>query len=219
MRPSPLFPILLSGALSLAAAAGPGAQPAVPRAGTEAGSQQVAPAADSPSQAAQDKFRKLQQEMRRTEPELPAAPVAETGENRGEGTLALGTLVMQIVLGLGFVLILAVVTIRLLKRMQGKLLSGPGKGGKGGDLFEVLETCHLGANQRVVALRMNGEVGILGVTTHGISLLTVLNEPAEEVRRARTGGNSEAFSENLNKLLERFKKPRKVSDLIDEGGA
>lgn len=218
MRPSALLPFLLSGAFTLAAAAGPGAQAVSqasdPGTGTRPSAQTAAP-----SQAVQEKFRKLQQEMRRSEPELPAAPAEQASENHGGGTLALGTLVMQIFLGLGFVLILAVVTIRVLKRMQGRLLTGPGKGGKGGDLFEVMETCHLGTNQRVVALRMNGEVGILGVTTHGISLLTVLNEPAEELRRARAGGNSEAFSENLNKLLERFKKPRKVSDLIDEGGA
>jgi flagellar biogenesis protein FliO len=81
----------------------------------------------------------------------------------------------------------------------------------------VLETCHLGARQRVVALRMNEEVGILGVTEHGISLLTVLKEPVGDLRRARSGeGNSAAFSDNLNKLLERFKKPKKVSDMLDE---
>jgi|SRR5690606_4697601 len=218
MRISALLLFLLSGAFSLAAAAGPGAPPAVSQSADRAAAG-PAPQTAAPSPAVQEKFRKLQQEMRRTEPELPAAPAEQAAANQGEGTVALGTLVMQIVLGLGFVLVLAVVTIRVLKRMQGRLLAGPGKGGKGGDLFEVMETCHLGANQRVVALRMNGEVGILGVTTHGISLLTVLNEPAEDLRRARGAGNAEAFSDNLNKLLERFKKPRKVSDLIDEGGA
>lgn len=178
----------------------------------------AAPADPAPSLAVEEKFRKLQNEMRRNGP-VPAATAPAEG-NRPENTRALGTVVVQIILGLGFVLLLAIVTIRLLKRMQGRLLSVTGKGAKGGEIFEVMETCHLGAHQRVVALRMNGEVGVLGVTQQGITLLTMLSEPAEDIRRSRDGeGNAAAFSDNLNKLLERFKKPKKVSDLIDEAQA
>lgn len=174
-----------------------------------------APGNPPASPAVQDKFRKLQNEMRRDANSSAAASPADTG--RPEGTRALGSVVIQIILGLGLVLVLAVATIRVLKRMQGRLLKGSGKGAKGGELFEVMETCHLGAHQRVVALRMNGEVGVLGVTQHGITLLTMLNGPAEDIRSSRDGeGNAAAFSDSLNKLLERFKKPKKVSDLIDE---
>lgn len=172
------------------------------------------PPPTKPSPAMEEKFRKLQKEMERREPASKAGEPANPEQSPNE-TVSLGKLALQIVFGLAFVLLLAVVSIRGLKRMQGRLLSRPGRGG--GDLFEVLETCHLGARQRVVALRMNGEVGILGVTEHGISLLTVLKEPVEELRRTRSGeGNSAAFSDNLNKLLERFKKPKKVSDMLDE---
>jgi flagellar biogenesis protein FliO len=172
-----------------------------------------------PSPAVEDKFRKLQQEME-SAPGAKSAS-AKASETRPPQAIAVGGLAIKIFFGLAFVLILAVVTIRVLKRLQGGLLSNAGrggkdgKGGKGGDIFEVLETCHLGAQQRVVALRMNEEVGIVGVTQHGISLLTVLKEPAEDLRRSRES-NSAAFSDNLNKLLERFKKPKKVSDLLDE---
>ncbi|HKP98050.1 MAG TPA: flagellar biosynthetic protein FliO [Fibrobacteria bacterium] len=166
-----------------------------------------------PSPAMQDKFRKLQREMENSPRASGPAPAAGTAGNPAPEGRAVGTVAVQILFGLAFVLLLAVVTIRVLKRMQGRLLSKPGRSG---DIFEVLETCHLGSQQRVVALRMNEEVGIVGVTQHGISLLTVLKEPAEELRGTRES-NSAAFSDNLNKLLERFKKPKKVSDLLDEG--
>ena len=171
----------------------------------------------------EEKFRKLQKEMeRRDAGSRDASPAsgekaAKARENTGSDSVGIGSLAMQILFGLAFVLLLAVVSIRGLKRMQGRLLSKPGKGG---DIFEVLETCHLGTHQRVVAMRMNDEVGILGVTQQGISLLTVLKEPADDLRRARAGeSNSAAFSDNLNKLLERFKKPKKVSEMLEEGGA
>ena len=175
---------------------------------------ELPPPPPTPTPAMEDKFRKLQKEMQRREPAPKDGEAAKT-EQPLDQTVSLGKLAMQILFGLAFVLLLAVVSIRGLKRIQGRLLSKPGRGG--GEIFEVLETCHLGARQRVVALRMNEEVGILGVTEHGISLLTVLKEPVEELRRARSGeSNSAAFSDNLNKLLERFKKPKKVSDMLDE---
>ncbi|MDB5102702.1 MAG: hypothetical protein JWP91_391 [Fibrobacteres bacterium] len=188
-------------------------------------SMNAAPLADlppsPPTPAMEDKFRKLQKEMERKDPGGKSGATAETAkspENSPSGGVSVGTLGLQILFGLAFVLLLAVVSIRGLKRIQGRLLSKPGRGG--GDIFEVLETCHLGPHQRVVAMRLNDEVGILGVTQQGISLLTMLKEPVEELRRARAGeSNSAAFSDNLNKLLERFKKPKKVSDLLDEGQA
>lgn len=168
-----------------------------------------------------DKFRKLQREMegaasKRTgaDADAPAKTGVAESEKAPESQ-SIASLAFQIILGLIFVLILAVVTIRILKRLQGRMLSKPGKGG--GDLFEVLESCHLGTNQKVVAMRMNEEVGILGVTPQGITLLTILKEPASEIRLAHSReSNSAAFSDNLNKLLDRFKKPKRVSDLLDE---
>ena len=169
--------------------------------------------ATPPSAAMQDKFRKLQKEME-ADPKAPAAGVKEPAAEAPHESVKLGSLALQILFGLAFVLLLAVVTIRGLKRMQGRLLSRPGKGG---DILEVLETCHLGPQQKVIAIRMNEEVGIIGVTKEGISMLTVLKEPAEDLRKARASeSNSAAFSDNLNKLLDRFKKPKKVSDLLDE---
>lgn len=171
-------------------------------------------AKDTGADPVEDKFRRFQEEMSQdtSDRNESFSTPAATPEPRG-----LVSLSFQVVLGLAFVLLLAVTGIRLLKRLQGRMLSRPGAPAGGGDLLEVLETCHLGQNQRVVALRINDEVGVLGVTPTGITLLTVLKQPAEEIRRTRMGpGNAAAFSDSLNKLLDRFKKPKRVSDLLDE---
>ncbi len=178
------------------------------------------PAAEK-SPLVEDKFRKLQKEMEGENADLHAQSAgsrSKTADNKSLSSpepRSVVSLAFQILAGLIFVLLLAVVTIRVLKRLQGRMLAKPGK--TGGNFFEVLETCHLGTNQRVVALRINEEVGVLGVTPQGISLLTVLKEPASEVRQAYAReSNAAAFSDNLNKLLDRFKKPKRVSDLLDE---
>lgn len=174
----------------------------------------AAPKGIAAADPVQEKFRKLQREMSggRSEASDPGATslAGATGK-----PASIFSITLQIVLGLVFVLVLAVVTIRLLKRFQGSLLSRRGQAR--GEIFEVLETCHLGTHQRVVAIRMRDEVGILGVTPQGISLLTTLKEPAEEIRKEMLGdSNPAAFSDSLNKLLDRFRKPKRVSDLLDE---
>jgi flagellar biogenesis protein FliO len=227
MNMKPAFSALAACLILFSARAVPARTPAVPAPAAER-SESMAEATlpPPPTPAMEEKFRKLQKEMERkdkADPPRAGASAGVTGDKAPENTppesIGMGGLAMQILFGLAFVLLLAVVSIRGLKRLQGRMLSRPGKGG---DILEVLESCHLGSNQRIVALRMNDEVGVIGVTQHGISLLTVLKEPMEELRRARMGageGNSAAFSDNLNKLLERFKKPKKVSDLLDEGRA
>lgn len=217
---SPLPRVRPAGALTLLAFAFAMSAAAVlpspaPAAEKPAAVQSELPPPPPPSAAMQDKFRKLQKEMESGSRNPTAARTGGSPEDRPAEGVAVGKLAVQILFGLAFVLLLAVVTIRVLKRLQGRILAKPGKGG---DILEVLETCHLGSQQRVVALRMNEEVGIVGVTQHGISLLTVLKEPADDLLRNRES-NSAAFSDNLNKLLDRFKKPKKVSDLLDEGAA
>jgi len=167
----------------------------------------------------EDKFQKLQKEMENEggaqKNSLKANPSSKSSAPKPIGVIALA---IQIFLGLIFVLILAVVTIRVLKKFQGRILAGSGKAGNfNTNLLEVMETCHLGSNQKVIAIRMHEEIGIIGVTPQGMSLLTMLKEPATEIRTAQLSeSNSAAFSENLNKLLDRFKKPKRVGDLLDE---
>lgn len=190
--------------------AAPARASAAGEAATEAAAASAEPSAPTP--AMEEKFRKLQKEMQSNP---AAAPSAGAQAPAASDAKSVGGVALQIVFGLAFVLLLAVVSIRILKRLQGRMLTRPGPGG---DLLEVLETCHLGPQQKVVAIRMHDEISVLGVTKEGINLLTVLKHPAEEIRQAR-GGNPAAFSDNLNKLLERFKKPKKVSDLLDEAQA
>jgi flagellar biogenesis protein FliO len=191
------------------------AEPSSVRAAAAASPVSQAPAQDP----VQEKFRKLQAEMGTTDASTPgAAGIGGSGEAPGTAPEPPGlfTLSIQVIFGLAFVLLLAVVSIRLLKRAQGRMFARAGAPA-GGDLLEVLETCHLGTNQRVVALRINDEVGVVGVTQQGMTLLTMLKQPAEEVLSRKAGsGNPAAFSDSLNRLLERFKKPKRVSDLLDE---
>jgi flagellar biogenesis protein FliO len=209
--------VLALPAHAVPAGAGKGAPPAA--AASPAAEDEV-PA--PPPALVQEKFRKLQKEMSKDAPSgLEASPAGTSGADaageKAPEPAGIVSFSLQLLLGLAFVIVLAVVSIRGLKRFQNRMLLRPGKDGAGGDLFEVLETCHLGTQQRVVALRIHDEVGVIGVTPQGISLLTVLKQPAEEIRQARLGtGNSAAFSDNLNKLLDRFKKPKRVADLLDE---
>ena len=207
---------LLETALAASAAPGPRSLYATPpRAADPAAAEAPAPP-DSPAPTApmEEKFRKLQKEMQSSPAAAPASGTQPAAPRDG---VSVGGVALQIVFGLAFVLLLAVVSIRVLKRLQGRLLARPRPVG---DLLEVLETCHLGPQQKVVAVRMHDEVVVLGVAKEDIRLLTVLKQPAEEIRQALRGGaNSAAFSDNLNKLLERFKKPKKVSDLLEEGQA
>lgn len=218
-----LFALALAGAAFPAAIPAAAAQPrslyAAPARSAAAEASEPASAAPAgtpaPTAAMEEKFRRLQKEMQGSPAADPAPGVSAPAPRDG---VSVGGLFLQIVFGLAFVLLLAVVSIRGLKRMQGKLLARPGAGG--GNLLEVMETCYLGPQQKVIALRMHDEVGVLGVTKEGIRLLTVLKQPASGMGPAQRGeSNPAAFSDNLNKLLERFKKPKRVSDLLDEAQA
>jgi len=220
-RARAVFAWALLGAALAASAERPRSLYASPARSAEPAVSEESPPA--PTAAMEEKFRKLQKEMEASPSAAPAAgPAAGTRAPRNEGVSA-GGLALKILFGLAFVLLLAVVAIRALKRVQGGLLSRTGRTGRtgpGGDMLEVLETCHLGPQQKVIAMRMHDEIGVLGVTKDGIRLLTVLKRPADEIRQARHGeSNPAAFSDNLNKLLDRFKKPKKVSDMLDEAEA
>jgi flagellar biogenesis protein FliO len=162
---------------------------------------QTPPASGNAPDPVAEKFQKFQREIRDAGP-------AEAPESAPEPR-SLPLLAFEIAVALAAVLALAVLGIRLLRKAQrGMLASNPG-----GDLLEVVETCHVGPGQRLVAVRMDGKIGVVGVTRESISLLTTLERPAGEVILDRRGrGNPALFSDNLNKMLERFKKPKKVSE-------
>jgi flagellar biogenesis protein FliO len=159
------------------------------------GAQSPAPAPDPVA----EKFQKFQQEYAGDGADpSPAAPP----ESR-----SLFRLVLEVGAALALVLALAVLGIRLLRKAQRGMLAGPA----GGDLLEVVESCHLGPGQRLVAVRLDGKIGVLGVTREAISLVATLDRPAGEViQERRRQGNPAQFSENLNRMLERFRGPKKA---------
>ncbi len=161
--------------------------------------------AESPTSSldpVQEKFQKLQHEMSVKKSTLlsPSVP-----DNR-----SLPFLVLEISLALVAVLGMAVLGIRFLKKIQRGILSGKRLEG---DLMEVIESCHIGTNQRLVAVRMDEKVVILGLTRDSISLVSTLAKPAVDLlAERRDQGNPMLFSENLNRMMERFKKPKKLSE-------
>lgn len=152
-----------------------------------------------------DKFQKMQQAMA-AETSLPdtAAAIATKVHPLW--------LTVEIAVVLLMVLALAVLTIRLLKKLQGGMLGGSSQAT--GDLLEIVETCHLGPHQRIFAVRMGNRIGIVGANKESMQMLHLLDESAQETLANRQT-NPQAFSDNLNRLLDRFKKPKKVSELME----
>lgn len=173
---------------------------------------------DSDKQALEAKFQRLQNEMDAAHG-LPSGNTGSNplpGKSRATEPTGILSLSLQIFFGLIFVLILAVVTLRFLKRLQRN--AGFKPKGMGQDFFQVLETCYLDSQHKVVALRMGPRMGIIGISPQSVSLLHEFTETPSELGFGTQGeGNAAAFSESFNKVLERFKKPKRVSDLLEEG--
>ena len=160
----------------------------------------AATAPSSGSQAVQEKFQRMQHEI---QSDGGASAPAAAGRS-------LPLLALEIAFALVLVLGVAVASIRILRRVQRGMLKGSSAGG---DLLEVIETCHLGPGQRLVAVRMDGKIGVVGVSKEGISLVATLDRPAGEIiPERRSQGNPAVFADNLNRMLEKFKKPKKVSE-------
>ena len=125
----------------------------------------------------------------------------------------------QMVSGLIFILILAIFSIRLLKKFQKSSLVTSRKSST--DLLEVLETCYLGNDQKVVVMRVDRGTSVFGVTPHGITLLkdlemmVPLSSSKGTFPREKEEG-ALAFSDNLNQFLSKFKRPKTVSETLKE---
>ena len=121
---------------------------------------------------------------------------------------------LEVLFALAGVLVLAVITVRLLKRAQKGLL-GSGSATVAGELLEVVETLHLAPGIKLIAVRIYDKVAIMSVSKENATLAHLLEDPAVEVLANKTS-NPKAFSDNLNRLLDKFKKPRKVSEMLEE---
>ncbi len=175
-------------------------------------------AVEAENRAMEAKFQRLQLHM--DSENGGAAPTAETTPTRSEARqpepTSIISLSLQVFFGLVFVLVLAVLTLRLLKRLQRS--GGFKPKGMESEFFQVLETCYIDSQHKVVALRMGPRMGIIGISPQSVSLIQEFSEsPSELGFGTSSEGNAAAFSDSLNKVLDRFKKPKRVSDLLEEG--
>ena len=149
------------------------------------------------------------QRVRRAAKAEAQSGTTQTTQTSSRSTLALG---LQVLFGLAFVLTLLVFSIRGLKKLQ-RMKMFPAKG-DGEDLLEILETCHVGNQQKIVALRVNNEVCLLGVGSQSITHLMDVG-PHEIVEQKRSK-NPVVFKENLDTMLSRFKRPKNVGEILNQ---
>jgi flagellar biogenesis protein FliO len=153
-----------------------------------------------PSEEAQAKFDALKTEI--GDPETGSSSVKQNSSD------SFAALFFKMLASLALVILLAVGSMRFLRRLR----RGPGMGGMGSSgtfLFEVMETCHLGPGQRIVAIRMQNKVGMVGVSKENISFMGYLEgEPLAMEKAMRKEGNAVQFGDSLTQVLERFKKPK-----------
>ncbi len=125
---------------------------------------------------------------------------------------ALGALI-RTVLALILVVLLIAVALKLLKGLQRKSLFT--QSNSKGELLEVLETCHLGPQHKIVAIRMHDRICALGMSPNQVNLIRDFDISLDEWLLAQKNqpGNANHFNENLNRLLDRFKKPKSFSQL------
>lgn len=162
------------------------------------------------SEMVQQKFQRMRGQFRSDTPSTLGAGAPE------EKISVLGTLI-RMVLGLMVVLVLIAFSIRFLKGIQRSTMMK--RVGSAGELLEVIETCYLGNQQKIVLMRMHDRMCAIGVTNQGISMLRDLDMDPNSLRHPTRNGdeNTAAFGDTVNRLLERFKKPKRVSEYLQDG--
>ena len=172
-----------------------------------------------PSSAQEDKA--LEKKISVIQKELAKEESGSTSTtiSKQDGTsISIWGLAIQIVFGLIFVLALAIIGIKLLKALQNNnRFFGSKKLGTGKSLFEVLETCYLGQNQKLIAIKFETKVYMLGATAQNINLIKEIDLPQMENSLAKDlNSNHKNFTQTMDQVLSRFKKPKKVSDFLEE---
>jgi len=123
----------------------------------------------------------------------------------------------KLIFGMIFIILLIILSIRWLKKLQKSPLLG--KKGASVHRMEVLETCYLGKEQKVVLISMAGKEVALGVTAGNIQFLKEVGDVSPEeklVPLAHKNKEMEMFRKNLNGFLSKYKKPKTVSESLKE---
>ncbi len=123
------------------------------------------------------------------------------------------TMGLQLGGGLFGILILAVFSIRGLKKLQGSAALW-GKNTKKNSI-NIIETSFLGKNQRVVMVEVNNELLLLGVTSENIQLISRMDKKEGEKEGASFGeaysdeiSTQAEFGKSLNDYFMQFKKKK-----------
>ncbi|NLB63043.1 MAG: FliO/MopB family protein [Fibrobacter sp.] len=137
---------------------------------------------------------------------------AETDTNKSQAANVserpkLGDIALRMTLSLAVVLLLIYVLYRLAKKMR-KMDLPPSAGGKN---LQLLETYHLGSQQKIVLLRLGeSRVILLGASDENISTLSeIAGEEALNIiagSSMQAENNSTQFSETVNQMLSRFRR-------------
>ena len=164
------------------------------------------------------KFKQVQAEIRGDaedfKPQKQAGPIKKTSKKESSQK-SMMYITFKMVFGLVFIIILAVFSLRFLKKFQNASMLK--KFNKKQELIEIMETCYLGNDQKIVVIKIQNTLAILGVTSHGINLIKELN-PGETIaaNSVENTQQSAAFSDNLNQFLSKFKKPKTLSQTLRE---
>ncbi|MBF0431613.1 MAG: flagellar biosynthetic protein FliO [Fibrobacteria bacterium] len=179
--------------------------------------QQNSEFSDTDKKIISEKFERIRNEI--SEGKTVSKKIYNKKENKNKSSAektSLTKTAVQMVFGLAFIIVLIVVSMRLLKRFQkAAFLKSPVKNNS---MLEVLETCYLGKDQKVIVMRMENTRTVVSATPNGIHILKELEGevivPATPLRKQ--GGNIKDFSSNLNSFLTQFKKPKTVTQSLEE---
>jgi len=120
-----------------------------------------------------------------------AQKLAPAAESVGSGVPSHSSYLIQVLLGLFFVLALVFAIAWLIKRVgHGTLV--------GGQQMQVLASLPLGTRERVLLVDVAGQQLVLGVAPGRISTLHTFSEPVVNVR---TRGDSSDFGAKLRELM------------------
>jgi len=119
--------------------------------------------------------------------------------------VSVSALVIKTVFGLLFIVVLIVVLVYLMKKLQGGKFNRLTQGTD----IEILEVAPLGQHQKIVSVKIQSKIMVLGVTQQTINTLTTLE--GEDAQRylmsaTQTGITSGQFSQTVNQLLSKFKR-------------
>lgn len=129
-----------------------------------------------------------------TLPSLACAQAQAQAEAQGPET---GAYMLQTTLGLGFVLLLLMALLWVMKR------TGLNQGFKQSGFYKVVASSSLGPRERIVLVEVGDTWLMLGITQHSINTLHSMPKNSIDL------GNKEASAQAFASMLDKFKQIKK----------